>query len=129
MSDIEQTGLGAVDQSSGALFTPSDRRKDTRKMVRTRVRMTFSGGHVLEVRSIDISETGLGVASEYHIHSGVLAQVQMQLILPKGLVTLDAQARVMYSVLARDAGGFKVGLQFTSLSTDASTVLHDFLRA
>lgn len=106
----------------------SDRRKENRKLLHTHVLLTLDDGTQLDEYSLDVSDSGLCVSSQLNLHPGDTCSISLRLVLQYGVVDFSARAKINYSVLARDAGGFKVGLQFLQLSQAAEDTLRHYLR-
>lgn len=125
MSEQEQTEQSPFSQS---LQTATDRRKDNRKILHTHVVVTLADGTRLDESTMDISESGMCVSCQLNLHPGDQCSVSLRLVLNYGVADFSAKAKIMYSVLAREAGGFKLGLQFQSLSQAAEDTLRHYLR-
>nr|WP_284150464.1 PilZ domain-containing protein [Curvibacter sp. CHRR-16] len=106
----------------------NDRRKENRKLLHTHVILTLQDGTQLDEYSLDISDSGMCVSSQLNLHPGDTCSVFMRLVLQYGVAEFSARAKINYSVLAREAGGFKIGLNFLSLSQAAEDTLRHYLR-
>jgi hypothetical protein len=96
----------------------AERRSSDRRPLRVRAEVLLPGDQRFEVRTTDISINGVGIVASANPQKGAVFDVQFSIPLkPTGSLALSARAQVIHSILSRDEGGFKIGLQF--LSSDA----------
>ncbi len=109
--------------------SPSDRRVDVRKALRANAELLIAG-QLVTVRTLDISISGLGVASAINPRPG---QSLSLFIAPPsascGPARLEMPVTVVHSILTRAEGEFKVGLQFGQLSATATEIVRKYLAA
>jgi len=48
---------------------------------------------------------------------------------PKGVIIVETRVQVIHSVLARDQGGFKIGLRFVDRQDAAALAIRQYLEA
>jgi c-di-GMP-binding flagellar brake protein YcgR len=88
----------------------------------------LSTGQVFEVRTTDISAEGLGIVAAANPKSGTRLKVRVTLpTRPTGTTTFEASARVVHSILAGGADGFKIGLQFSDLTPEIAATIRKYL--
>ena len=107
----------------------SERRADPRKALRANAELLVEGRR-LEVRTMDISTSGLGIAASFNprvdqTFSIFLAPADS----PRGTVRIEMPVTVVHSILTQAEGGFKVGLRFGQLSPAARDAVKKYLRA
>lgn len=106
-----------------------ERRVDPRKTLRANAELLVDGRR-LEVRTLDISTSGMGIASSINpridqTFSILLAPADA----PRGPARIEVAVTVVHSILTRAEGGFKVGLRFGHLSPAASDLVKRYLLA
>ncbi|MFY7855817.1 MAG: PilZ domain-containing protein [Rubrivivax sp.] len=106
----------------------AERRREERRALRVPARVSLGPGQVFEVRTLDVSPSGLGIVASANPRPGLTFKIEFVLPMrPSGALNVEATAKVMHSVLARDQGGFKIGLQFASLSPGAEAAIQKFV--
>ena len=111
-----------VGQDSGA-----ERRIDPRRALRANAELLI-GGQRLEVRTLDISISGVGVATSMNPRTGLA--VSLLLAPPdarRGTARIEMPVTVVHSILTRELGEFKVGLRFAEISPTALDAVKKYL--
>ena len=107
----------------------AERRQEERRALRVAARVSLGPGQVFEVRTADVSSSGLGIVASANPKPGVTFKIEFVLPLrPSGTLNVEATVKVMHSVLARQEGGFKIGLQFLKLSEGAEAAIQTCVR-
>jgi c-di-GMP-binding flagellar brake protein YcgR len=116
-----------------AILTPSsddgERRQTERKPLSVRVRFTPAGRPEMEVRSVDISTTGMSVVSDLNLAASTACSVAFSLPQADGSsykVTLTA--RVAHSTYSGQRMGFLNGLQFKSVPAETQAALARYVK-
>ena len=107
----------------------SERRADPRKALRANAELLVEGKR-LEVRTLDISTSGMGIAAT--INPRVNQSLSIFLApadAPRGPARIEMPVSVVHSILTQAEGGFKVGLRFGQLSPAALDAVKKYLRA
>lgn len=103
---------------------PSDRRKIDRQPFRTAATLGLPDGRVIAARTLDIGMGGAGVVCDLNIPVGTLIVTVMRMpARPSGSALFEALASVASCTLAGSESGFRVGLEFNSLSSAAKSAL------
>ncbi len=86
--------------------------------------MSFADGGRLVARSVDIGTGGMGLVADVNPPIGSWFMVKTLLPLrPRGGVIFEAEVRVMNSIYKSQDGGFRLGVQFVDLKSEAWDVL------
>jgi hypothetical protein len=107
---------------------PLDKRVHHRRTLRVAARVVVAGATEVEVRTSDISEGGLGVVAA--VNPSIGARFRVRFGLPSGApepILIDAQVTVVRSILARDEGGFKIGLLFAPLDESSLDAVRKYI--
>lgn len=78
----------------------------------------------------DISTSGVSIISDYNLLSRQPVTVCLLIhpgdkVIPP--VIVEAKSKIVYSVLSREQGGFRISLEFQNIAGDGATVLKKFL--
>ncbi len=120
--DVAKTAKAKRPPGAGA-----NRRTEERRPYRSTA-LAIAGGQEFQVRTLDISRTGLCIAAPVNPPLGLRFRLRMQLgHQPKGAVTLETEVQVMHSVLASQDSGFRIGLRFTRASPDLLRAVSHYL--
>ena len=104
-----------------------DRRADPRKALRANAAFVLDG-RTLEVRTLDISTSGMGVAASINPRIGqTLSILVAPPEAPRGPAGIAMQVTVVHSILTRSEGEFKVGLRFGALSREALDLVKRYM--
>lgn len=81
-------------------------------------------------RTHDISTSGVSVISDYNLLSS--HPITLCLLISPGdqihpPVIFEAKSKIVSSVLSRQQGGFRIGIEFLKIQGDGAQVLHRFL--
>ena len=104
-----------------------ERRRAFRKMIRTRVTIT-QGENQFTAQSFDLSSGGIGLILPINPPYGLM--LSLRFVVPKkprGTALVEAAGKVVHSIFSADEGGFKVGVNFTSLNDASKAALIGFL--
>lgn len=108
--------------------TASDRRANPRHPFRTAATLKLANGNVIPARALDISKSGAGVVCDLNLPVRSVVTVRMSIpARPSGSAVFEAQATVANCTLAASDGGFRLGLEFGSLSSAALGALQGIL--
>jgi hypothetical protein len=83
-----------------------------RRTLRCRAELQLDAGVTIEVRTIDISPSGMSLMSQLCVAAGVTCRVVFYLPADGQLHQVAADARVIYNT-CRGTDGFRIGLRFT----------------
>lgn len=106
----------------------SSRRVGVRVALRGAARLRLPGDQLREVTTCDVSREGLSLLTARPVAPGTRCSVEFELPLRDSQVAVTVAAKSMYSSYT-GAEGFRVGLQFASLSDDAAGALDAFMQA
>ena len=107
---------------------PSDRRKSDRQPFRTSATLGLPDGRAIPARTLDIGMGGAGVVCDLNIPVGTLIVTVMRVpARPTGSAVFEASALVASCTLAGSEGGFRLGLEFNTLSSSATSALAGIL--
>jgi c-di-GMP-binding flagellar brake protein YcgR len=104
----------------------TDQRQSARKILKVRAVVAIEGQAPLPARTSDVGANGVSVTVGRPMQAGQSGQVGFDLLVDGKLVSIQARAKVMYSILSGDE--FKVGFQFLNLELNAMSQLARFLR-
>ena len=105
-----------------------DRRKTERKSLRTRATVILGQTQAFEVRTLDVSAGGMAIVAQANPPPGVVLGIRFMFPLkPSGYAPFEARARVVHSVFSSAESGFKVGLSFIDLPSDAAATIAKYL--
>ena len=90
--------------------------------------MGLPDGRTLPARTLDIGKGGAGVVCDLNMPVGTLIVMVMRVpARPTGSALFEAKALVASCTLAGSDGGFRLGLQFNTLSSSAMSALAGIL--
>ena len=102
----------------------SDRRAHDRYPLRTDVMLKSSDGRQFPGRSLDVGKGGMALVIDINPSPGTKFVVQARLpVRPGGSAPFEAPIVVASCVLSTGDGGFRIGVQFGTLSATAQDVL------
>ena len=102
----------------------SDRRAHDRHAIRTAAQISLPDGRLLPARLLDVGEGGAGVVCDLNLPVGTTLGLRMKLpARPSGSVVFEASAVVRNCTLSSSDDGFRLGLEFESLSAAAMEAL------
>lgn len=110
-----------------------DHRKSQRHVKRLRAVILYEeNGKPAKIhgKTQDISTSGVSIITDYNLMSTHLITVCL-LIHPgdpvNPPVVFEAQSKIASSVLSRQQGGFRIGIEFRKIEGDGAQILHKFL--
>jgi c-di-GMP-binding flagellar brake protein YcgR len=106
----------------------SERRQHNRKTFRSVAQLRLAQQAPAPVRTADISASGLAVTMSVNLPAGTLAVVQF--VLPKkggGGTLIELEVMTVHSVFSAADGGFRTGLQFSSVSPEVAKTIARFI--
>lgn len=108
----------------------ADRRASVRKIMRTPVMVAFQGHPSFKTHSLDVSMSGIGTVATVNFPVNATCNVSFNVTIKGvGNKQLQAVATVMYSIFSNQHDGFKVGLQFKTLSPETGTLLLKYINS
>jgi hypothetical protein len=116
---------------SAILTSPSDgeRRQVERKPLSVRVRLALAGKPEVEVRSVDISHSGMSVVVEVNLSPGTTCNLAFTLPQPdSGQHKAQVAAVIAHCTYSSKRSGFVIGLQFKGVSADLQAALARYVR-
>lgn len=118
--------MSAILTSSSA---DGERRQTERKPLSVGVRFTPAGRPEMEVRSVDISTTGMSVVSDLNLAASTACSVAFSLPQADGSSHKVAlSASVAHSTYSGQRMGFVNGLQFRSVPSDLQAALMRYVK-
>ena len=118
---------GGATPKSPALPLGAERRQAVRRPLRVAAWIALGKNPPAAVRTIDVSETGVGLALPIHLPAGTACTIVFDLPMKGGgKVTVKSEAKVAQSVLGAD--GFKVGLMLVSPLPDVVAALQKYVK-
>jgi c-di-GMP-binding flagellar brake protein YcgR len=105
-----------------------ERRHQERWPLRTTATLLLPGGRTVEVRTFDISTTGVGIIAPVSPKIGTRLSVRVPVPQrPKGMVPFEAPVEVAHVMLSSGEGGFKVGMRYITIDPDALELITRFV--
>jgi len=113
------------------LTTPGpDRRLTPRRDLRMKALWRRPGTEFVEVRTIDISATGIGLISDVNIPEGETCSVLIALPVSAGRsVNMQITGSVAHSILNGQTSQFKIGVLFVQLPPQTAATIREFVAA
>jgi hypothetical protein len=106
----------------------SDRRGHDRHPLKTSATLGLPDGRTIAARTLDIGKGGAGVVCDLNLPVGTVLALLIRLpARPAGSALFEASATTASCTLAGSAGGFRLGLQFNTLSAAALDALKGVL--
>ena len=124
--EVLQDGSGSTVSSKG-WSRSDDRRSSVRKVYVTRVLVLLPDGKLFEGKTFDVSEQGLSLLAPFNLPANIKCKMRFELITAQTKQLCEADAVVSYSVCQTQ--GFKVGMQFGTLTSQNQTALRQFLNS
>lgn len=107
---------------------PADRRAHDRFPVRVAAQLVLPDRVSIGARTLDLGRGGAGVVCDLNVPVSTQLELRMNLAArPGGSALFEATATVVNCTLTAGDGGFRLGLQFQSLSDSASAALKGVL--
>ncbi len=106
------------------MFT--EQRKNERKVLRVRARVSMVGAAPVSGRTSDLGINGVSISLPDPLQVGQTGQVSFDLLIDGNIVPINARAKALYCIFSN--GDFKVGFQFLHLELAATTAVARFLR-
>jgi c-di-GMP-binding flagellar brake protein YcgR len=103
-----------------------DSRNEARKVFHRRATLTIDSLGPISAKTLDISAGGCSTMIDRPLADGQSCVIAISVTLNEVTMWVEFDCRVQYSVLAGTAG-FRIGLQFTRLSADASARLKEIM--
>ena len=108
----------------------AERRRSARKLFRKTAYLLFAGHPPIPVRTLDLSVHGLSVVGAVNPSQHATCVCQFGIpVMPAGNFRIEVQATVVESILSGSDGGFRIGLQFSTITTEVSEAIKKFLAA
>jgi hypothetical protein len=110
-------------------FDPAteNRRTTPRKILTLMGTAKMSSGKVINVRSVDVSSSGIGLLSVLKLEAGEECTAYIDLSVCGNEFQIEVTGRVVYC-RALPLGGYRAGLQFIQMTSEARTVLENLLK-
>lgn len=103
-----------------------ERRGGQRKPLKTKALIAVDKGSPVWVRTIDISENGVGIATGEPVRIGASARIRFELSIDGQARPVEARGTIAYCMLSGD--DFKVGVTFTQVDMAAMMLISKFLK-
>jgi hypothetical protein len=104
--------------------TPKDERRNaTRQVLRTKAKLVFAQGLVLDARTLNVSTTGMAIATDGPMAPGTSFALRCYVPVNGARMELVTQVRVVHSVFSSSEGGFVIGLLFSGQSPEAASLV------
>jgi c-di-GMP-binding flagellar brake protein YcgR len=105
-----------------------ERRKSARRVLRTSAIVILSDSQTFEVRTVDVSTTGLAIVAPANPKVGVTFYIRFKVpTKANGAENFEAKVRVVHSIYAGTESGFKIGLSFIQLAPSFAAVIQKYL--
>ncbi|WP_018151222.1 PilZ domain-containing protein [Leeia oryzae] len=124
--EVLQDGSGSTVGNKG-WGRPEERRSSVRKVYVTRVLVLLPDGKLFEGKTFDVSEQGLSLLAPFNLPANIKCKMRFELITAQSKQLCEVDAVVNYSVC--QSQGFKVGMQFTLVSSPNQTAIRQFLNS
>jgi c-di-GMP-binding flagellar brake protein YcgR len=96
--------------------------------LRSVAQLMMPGQPALMVRTFDIGIGGVGIIAPANLPALLSCRVRIAVpVKGHGSTTVEAQAKVVHSVLSGSEDGFRIGLQFVDLPPVALAAIKQFL--
>ncbi len=107
---------------------PKDKRQHERLAMRSTALLVLPSRVPVSVRTTDITTVGIGIAAAANPPERLVVQLRVQVPQrPLGYKEIEVQAQVVHSVHSRREDGFRIGLVFIKPSSQALSVIMDYL--
>ena len=103
-----------------------ERRAGQRKPMKTKALIAVDKAAPVWVRTVDLSENGVGLATAEPLRIGAPARVRFELSLEGQQQPVEARGTIAYCMLSGDE--FKVGVTFTQVDMSAMMLIAKFLK-
>ena len=103
-------------------LSPSDRRTDTRRVMRVQARISIPGEAPLDVHTVDLSLGGVSVTSSHQLSHGLECIVELGISAPEIAPAPALRARVRYCARLPDSQ-YRIGFKFSSVSIEAAELI------
>lgn len=100
----------------------AEQRIEQRFVFQQKARLSASG-HVLPIRTIDISNQGFGILCDTPLRGGQTCHIDFSTLLGERIVSLRYACKTTYCILTGMAG-YRIGLSITEMNTEDSTSLN-----
>ncbi len=108
------------------MHTTEDQRQNSRKVLRSRGLLIMDGIPQFLVRTMDVSTSGVGVASPQPLQQGQEGKIAFEMFFNGNNYHVASRVRVMYSIYSSH-DGFKVGLQFLNLDMASASAITKYM--
>lgn len=106
-----------------------NRRDAERRALRRMAVLLFPGGQQFEVRTVDISTSGIGIVVPANPPIRLVCRIRFSVpVGEKSQATLELKGQVTDSVYMAAEAGFKVGLRFLEIERSQLKTIGDFVR-
>jgi hypothetical protein len=110
-------------------FSGVNLREQERKLMRVPAMLTFADGSSCEARTLNVSESGMGVVAPVNPRDGARVTVIFRLPTdPSSAPPLKVPADVRNSVLSGADSGFRLGLQFVNAPASALSMIKAYTK-
>ena len=100
-------------------------RRAARMPLRCTMALTLDCGKSMAGKTVDISDTGVGVLLPAAVRPGQIGQMQIQMLSFGEMVVVRAKFIAVHCVLSHDE--FRLGLQFLGMSPQMRKAIYDVL--
>jgi len=104
-----------------------NRRLAERKLLRGKAVLQVPGRPAMDVRTLDISTSGMAVVAPDNLPPSATCTIQFVLPLKRGRQTVQLNARIVHSVFSNAEGGVKVGMQFLNVPASTTAMVTQFI--
>jgi len=104
-----------------------NRRLAERKLLRGKAALHFPDRPLMEVRTLDISTSGMAVVAPDNLPPSATCTIQFMLPLKKGRQPVQLSGRIVHSVFSNAEGGVKVGMQFLNVPASTTAIVKQFI--
>jgi hypothetical protein len=103
-----------------------ERRAGQRKPMKTKALFAVDKAAPAWVRTLDLSENGVAIATGEPMRIGAPARIRFELSIEGELRAVEARGTIAYCMLSGD--DFKVGMTFTQVDISAMMLIAKFLK-
>lgn len=104
----------------------NERRSGQRRPMKTKALLSVESTAPVQIKTVDISTNGLGIALQEPLRAGVPVMVKFELYVDGQGHTIVARGIIAYSIFS--GGEFKAGITFSQLNLTAMALISKYVK-